>query len=84
LTASILYYSMRKVLTTLKITCYINFSCKFIHGFQKKLIVVSSDRITIMMVVTMAYDSQFMLTKTMSQDHNTIMYFLKTDKSLVS
>jgi hypothetical protein len=40
-----------------------------------------------MMVVTMAYskyDSPFMLTKAISQDHNTIMYFLKIDISLVS
>jgi len=40
-----------------------------------------------MMVVKMAYskyDSPFMLTKAMSQDRNTLMYFLKIDKSLVS
>jgi len=40
-----------------------------------------------MMVVTMAYskyDSPFMPIKAISQDHNTIMHFLKRGKPLVS
>ena len=57
------------------------------HGFQKKLIVVSSDYIIVMLVLTMAYnkyDPPFMLTKAMRQDHWTAKYFQKTNNSLVT